>query len=487
MKVLFVASEAFPFAKSGGLGDVIGSLPMALNNEKVKISVMIPKYQEIPQAYREQMTRVSSFSVQIGWRNQECTIDLLAYKNVDYYFIGSDYYFNRQGMYGFYDEAERFSFFCRGVLEALPHLQFRPDIIHCHDWHTGMISVFLKAHYQHNAFYQGIKTVYTIHNLKFQGIFPKEILGQLLELDESYFTIDGVEFHNNVSFMKGGLVYSDRLTTVSPTYAEEIQTQFYGEGLEGLLFSRREALSGILNGIDGDEFNPETDPYIIPYDGKKLKTKQRNKRKLQQDLGLMVDEQVPIVAIVSRLTPQKGLDLIAHVMDELLQLDLQLVVLGTGDKEYENLFHHTAQGNPSRVSAQISFNNELAHRIYAGSDLFLMPSLFEPCGIGQLIALKYGSLPIVRETGGLRDTVIPYNEFTKKGNGFSFTNYNAHDMLYTINKAINFYHNKRVWNHIVRSAMNTDCSWNVSAKAYIGLYKELLGDKRRKEGDELEK
>ncbi len=474
MKILFAASEAFPFAKSGGLGDVIGSLPMALQKENVDVRVILPRYVDIPQQYRDGMNEISRVNVLVGWRNQECVIHSLQYNNVTFYFLGNDYYFDRPGLYGYYDEAERFAFFCRGVLEVLPYIGFQPDVIHCHDWHTGMISVLLEANFRHNPYYSSIKTVFSIHNLKFQGIFSKDILGELLGLNEGYFTQEGVEFYDAVSFMKGGLTFSERITTVSPTYAEEIQTDFFGEKLDGLLRKRRDHLQGILNGIDYDVFNPKTDHRIIPFEEGCINKKASNKLKLQEELGLHMDENIPMMAIITRLTPQKGIDLVEHVLEEILELDLQLVVLGTGTLEYEELFRRIASRYPNKVSANIKFDNDLANRIYAASDMFLMPSLFEPCGIGQLIAMRYGSIPIVRETGGLKDTVQPYNEFNGEGNGFSFSNYNAHDMLHTIRRAYGFYRDKNVWNKLIDNAMKTDCSWNNSAKQYVNLYRNLL-------------
>ncbi|SHE29980.1 glycogen synthase GlgA [Desulforamulus putei] len=477
MKVLFVASEGVPFAKTGGLADVIGSLPRALINQGLDVRVVLPKYGVIPLHYRNSMVCKKTFTVPLGWRNVYCGLEQLEHEGITYYFIDNEYYFKRQGLYGFRDDAERYAFFCRAVLESLPHLGFVPRILHCHDWHTGMISVFLQAHYGNHPFYKDIRTVFTVHNLQYQGVFPKDILGDILDLGEEYFTLDGVEFYGQVSFIKGGLNYSHILTTVSETYAREIQTPYYGEQLDGLLRHRRDRLHGIVNGIDTDYYNPATDPHIfVHYSWETPEKKQDNKKYLQEILCLPTRHDIPLLGLVSRLVSQKGLDLIACVLEEILSMDVQLVVLGTGEKRYEELFQHAAGRYPEKVSANIMFGNTLAHRIYAGSDLFLMPSLFEPCGIGQLIALRYGSIPVVRETGGLKDTVQPYNEYTGEGNGFSFTNYNAHDFLYTLKRAVHFYHQGPVWSKILVNAMKSDYSWYKSAQKYQDLYKKLVMD-----------
>jgi starch synthase len=469
MNVLFVAAECTPFIKTGGLADVIGSLPKELNRQGTPTRVMLPKYGDIPQTYRNQMRPVAQLTVSVGWRRQYCGIEELVLDGVHYYFIDNEYYFKRPGIYGFYDEAERFAFFCRAVLESLPHLGFRPDLLHGHDWHTGMVSVLLKTQYQSNPFYQNIRTVFTIHNLKYQGNFPYGILGDLLGLDDTYFTSDKLEFYGDVSFLKGGLVYSDLLTTVSKTYALEIQTPYYGERLDGLLRTRRKSLFGILNGLDYDEYNPETDPHLyVPATAPNWK--KQNKTALQQELGLPVREDIPVIGIVSRLVQQKGFDLIAHVIEEILRLNLQLIVLGTGEERYEHLFRYVQQRRPEKVSVKIGFHEGLARKIYAASDLFLMPSLFEPCGISQLIALRYGTVPIVRETGGLVDTVLPYNRYTGEGNGFSFRHYNAHDMLDTIHRALDAYHKHNVWLSIIENGKAFDYSWQKSASEYRKLY-----------------
>jgi len=475
VRILFVVSECVPFVKSGGLADVAGALPKELKRLGTDIRVILPKYGFIPEEYRSRMRKIAQLVVRVGWRRQYCGIETLEHEGVTYYFVDNEYYFKRDSLYGHYDDGERFSYFCRAVLDSLPAISFAPDIIHCHDWHTGMIPFLLREEYKKNSFYANIQTIFTIHNLQFQGIFPKEILGDLLNLSDEYFTIDHLEFYGNVSFMKGALVSADIITTVSPTYKEEIKTEYYGERLDGLLRARDNGLVGILNGIDDEIYNPRKDPYIaLTYDQHTIARKEINKRALQRYFGLSTSEEVPLVAMVTRLTKQKGLDLVKCVFREILAENVQFIVLGTGDLEFEHFFSEMAATYPDRVKVFIGFNEELAHKIYAGADLFLMPSKFEPCGLGQLIALRYGAIPIVRETGGLNDTVQSYNEFTGEGNGFSFTNFNAHDMLYTIRRAIEFYNRKEIWENLVKEAMSRDYSWAQSAFKYNQLYAELM-------------
>ncbi|MFW5971926.1 MAG: glycogen synthase GlgA [Bacillota bacterium] len=473
MKVLFVASEAGPFIKTGGLADVVGSLPIALKEEEdLDIRVVIPKYLNIPFQYKEKMEDVCYFNTTVGWRKQYAGIEKIEKEGVTFYFIDNEYYFKRPFLYGHHDEAERFSFFNRAVLDMLPRIDFQPDIIHCHDWQAALVSVFLNTHYKDEEFYQDMKTMFTIHNLKYQGIFPHMVLGDILDLDDDYFTAESLELDGMVNYMKGALNYSDVITTVSDTYAQEIQTPYYGEGMDGLLRKRSEDLYGIINGIDYDDYNPLKDPSVfINYRSSYVK-KQKNKVELQQMLDLPQDEDKAMLLVISRLVEQKGIDLITGVLDEIANLDLQLVVLGTGNNDYEQIFKELAWHYPDKVSVQITFDESLARQMYAAADLFLMPSRFEPCGIGQLIAFRYLTVPIVRETGGLKDTVISYSEKTTKGNGFSFTNYNAHDMLYTIERALASYYNKDIWKKIRNNIKGLDYSWTNSAKEYINLYRE---------------
>ncbi|WP_288312104.1 glycogen synthase GlgA [uncultured Selenomonas sp.] len=475
MKILYVAAEAVPFAKTGGLADVAGSLPKALKADGVDVRVIMPKFGMIPEAYRNAMEHVYDGELPVAWRKKYVGLDKYELDGVTYYFVDNEEYFNREGFYGYDDDAERFSFFSRAVLDLLPEMDFWPDVIHTNDWHAGLVNVFLKLEHMGDARYERIKTVYTIHNLKYQGVFPKDVMPDVLGLDWKYFNNGDLEFYDAVNFMKGGIIYADAITTVSKTYAKEIQYPYFGEHLDGLLRSREQDLSGIVNGIDYDVYNPRTDKYIFEtYDEGSLDRKLDNKTELQKSLGLPERRKVPLIAIVSRLVEPKGMDLVVRMMDEILQHeDIQLVVLGTGEKRYEDWFKGLAWRYPKKVSVNIYFSNELAQRIYAGADIFLMPSNYEPCGIGQLIALRYGTIPVVRQTGGLKDTVQQYNKYTQEGNGFVFNNYNAHEMMYALKRALSFYGNYEIWHKIQLNAAQSDFSWKRSAKEYEALYKRL--------------
>lgn len=474
MKILFAAAEAAPFIKTGGLADVIGALPKALQQAGHEVVVVLPKYKDIAQKFKDQMEHFGSVIVPVGWRKQYGGIEALIWEGIQVYFIDNECYFGRDGVYGYWDDGERFAFLNRAVLEILPEIDFSPDVIHCHDWHTAMIPLLLHEHFRCEPFYAEIKTVFTIHNLLYQGIFPYEVLGDLLDLPHTYFTPEAVEYNGNVNFMKAGIVFADHVTTVSPTYAEEIKTPYYGYGMDGLLRANQGRLSGIVNGIDTSIYDPSTDPEIYVQYRTGLGKKRENKKRLQTELGLPQHSNTPLVAIVSRLVEPKGLDLVTRIMDEWLHFDdVQLVVLGTGDRAYEDWFREAAFRHPNKLSVQIKFSEALSRRVYAGSDLFLMPSKFEPCGISQLIALRYGSIPVVRETGGLNDTVHAYNEFTGEGNGFSFHNYNAHDLLFTLRRGVSFYHDEKHWKHIFRNAIAGDYSWDRSAGQYIEIYRQI--------------
>ena len=474
MKVLFTVSECVPFIKSGGLADVAGSLPKELRRLGTDVRVIMPKYGSISEEFKQEMKRVAEFTVQVGWRNQYCGIEELSYNGITFYFVDNEQYFNRDHLYGYFDDGERFAFFNHAVLQGLAQIQFYPDVIHCHDWHTGMIPFLLKKKYQMIKEYAEIKSVFTIHNLQFQGIMPKEALNDLLNLDDRYFNMEELEFYGNINFMKGALVAADKITTVSPTYLKEIQTDYFGEKLNGVLVKRNKDLSGILNGIDEDIYNPEMDLNLARnYSTTTLFDKEENKRFIQQKFGLPQSD-VPLIAMITRLTKQKGLELVQAVFHEILSENIQMIVLGTGDPEFEQFFREMEGMYGEKFKAYIGFNEELAHQLYAGADLFLMPSKFEPCGLGQLIALKYGTVPIVRETGGLNDTVQPYNEFSGEGNGFSFTKFNAHDMLYTIRRAIYFYQDQEIWDQLITSAMEMKYSWAQSAFKYNQLYSGLV-------------
>lgn len=463
MKVLFAITEADPFIKTGGLGEVGGSLPFALQQQGVEVRVILPKYSLIPECFRSQIKLIRSFRVPLAWRQQYCGLEELYYEGIHYYFIDNEYYFERSNPYGDQDEAEKYAFFSRAVLESIRYLpEFKPDIIHCNDWHTALIALFRREFYANDPLYYNIKTLLTIHNLKYQGVFAKVVLEDVLGLGEEFFTPENLEFHGDVNFMKAGLVYADQITTVSPTYAEEVQFPFYGEGLEGLFQKKKDHLIGIINGIaDGK--------YIA-----KLEEKESNKSKLQSDLGLTVRSDVPILCLVSRFVGQKGLDLLACILEEILELDVQMVVLGTGEKEYEEMFRQYAHRYSNKFAVRITFSDELARIIYAGSDIFLMPSRFEPCGVAQMIAMGYGTIPVVRETGGLKDTVRPYSETTGEGNGFSFKNYNAHDFLFTVQRAVKLYtENKSEWKNLQNNALLSDFSWTQSASKYMQVYENL--------------
>ena len=475
MKVLFAASEAHPFIKTGGLGDVMGALPKSLIKLGVDVRVVIPKYKNIKDELKQKLQFVKWFTVSVGWRNQYCGVFQYQYKGVTYYFIDNEYYFNRDGLYGYFDDGERFAFFNRAVLEFIKQIDWQPDLINCNDWQTGMVPVLLNLEYKKDEFYSKIKTVFSIHNLLFKGSFSPKILPELFGYDYMPLANGSVELDGAVSFLKGGLNYCDQITTVSKTYAEEIKTPQYGEGLDGFLRSRSYYLMGIVNGIDYEEFNPQDDKFIFKnFNANSIDNKVQNKLALQRELGLPQKKDTPMIGLISRITHQKGCDLIVNMIDRLLQKDIQLVILGTGDYWYEETFKNLQYRYPDKVSANIKFDNTLAHKIYAATDMFLMPSLFEPCGLGQLIALRYGSIPIVRETGGLKDTISPYNKYNGVGNGFGFKNFNSNELMQIMEYALTIYNDKNAWNNIIRQAMNSDNSWEKSAMQYKWLYEGVV-------------
>lgn len=479
--ILFVASESVPFIKTGGLADVVGSLPKSLDRDKYDVRIFIPKYGCMKQEMKDKLTYRTNFYMDFNWKSVYVGIMEAVVDGVTFYFIDNEYYFSGPKPYCEDNlfEIEKYAFFSKAVLSALPVIGFRPDLIHCHDWQTGLIPVYLKDSFAGSDFFRGIKSVMTIHNLKFQGRWNVETVKGITGLSDYYFTPDKLEAYKDANLLKGGIVFADAVTTVSETYAQEIKTDFYGEGLNGLLSARSGDLRGIVNGIDYSDFNPEFNKHIYQnYTAKNFrKEKIKNKRALQKELGLRQDDGAMMIGIVSRLTDQKGFDLIAYIMDELCQDNVQIVVLGTGEVQYENMFRHFDWKYGDKVSANIYYSEPLSHKIYAASDAFLMPSLFEPCGLSQLMALRYGTLPIVRETGGLKDTVIPYNEYEGTGTGFSFTNYNAHELLHTIRYAEQVYYDrKREWNKMVDRAMAADFSWAVSAKKYEEMYDWLTNN-----------
>ena len=478
-RILFAASECVPFIKTGGLADVCGALPKEFDKENWDVRVVIPNYSCIPEWFRNQMQYVTHFYMSTGPYIQNKYVGVLQYQfeGVTYYFIDNQEYFSGDKPYGdFRTDIEKFTFFDKAVLSMLPLIGFRPDLIHCHDWQTGLIPVYLKNEFQGDMFFWGIKTIMTIHNLKFQGVWDVKTMQGLTGFPKELFTPDKLEFKKDANMLKGGLVYADYITTVSDTYAYEIQTPEYGEGLDGLLSARHFDMQGIVNGIDYMNYNPAIDEKLyVNYDAETWRKKKAlNKERLQQDLGLAVDKKKFMIGLVSRLTDQKGLDLINHVMEGIVDEHTQFVIIGTGEPQYENMFRHYAWKYPEKVSANIYYSEAMSHKIYAACDAFLMPSLFEPCGLSQLMSLKYGTLPIVRETGGLKDTVDNYNDEEKTGTGFSFPNYNAHEMLDTVRRAESVYYDKkRDWNKIVERAMEADFSWNSSARQYEKMYDEI--------------
>lgn len=477
-KVLFVTSEAVPFIKTGGLADVAGSLPQYFDKSEYEVRIILPKYVCMDEELKKQMHFLSRFYVRLSWRSQYVGVLETKVEGITYYFIDNEYYFAGAKPYNnIYEDVEKFAYFSKAVLEALPVIQFRPDILHCHDWQTGLIPVYLKNEYQKDEFYQGMRTVFTIHNLQFQGRWIMQAVKDITGLPEHLFTADKLEAYGEANYLKGGVVYSDVITTVSKTYAYEITTPGGGEGLDGLMRARHRDLYGIINGLDDDVFNPQTDTYIWQQFGATdmIEGKLANKRKLQNLLGFEEDDGTMMIGIVTRMTNQKGIDLIETVLDELLaDARIQIAVLGTGQTNFENMFRHYAWKYEDKLSANIYYSEEMAHRIYASCDAFLMPSLFEPCGLSQLISMRYGTVPIVRETGGLKDTVEAYNRYDQTGTGFSFCNFQAKEMLSALYYAMDVYYNHREdWDAIAARGMAQDFSWNHSAREYEKIYDML--------------
>ncbi|WP_306220222.1 glycogen synthase GlgA [Cohnella sp. WQ 127256] len=471
---MFAASEAMPLVKTGGLADVIGALPKALANRGVDVTVVLPKYGEIPKAITDAVVTIAVIEVQLGWRRQYCGIQEVTVEGIRYLLIDNEFYFKRGYLYGYGDEAERFAFFSFAVLEMLGKLEQLPDIIHCHDWQTGLIPFLLRTRYAYHPGYQHIRTVFTIHNLQYQGVYSRELLQDLLATGDDSFTEDSLDFYGAGSCMKAGLRFADKLSTVSNTYAHEIQTPEYGEKLDGVIRQRSHDLWGIVNGIDTEVYDPMNDPHIaVPYRNSQAK-KRQNKTALQQELGLPIDETIPMIGIVSRLTGQKGFDLIGEAMPELMKENIQLVILGSGEPGIEANLREALLKYRNKIALWFGFNEGLARRVYAASDMYLMPSRFEPCGLSQLIALRYRTVPIVRETGGLRDTVEPYNEYTGTGTGFTFGPATTHDLLYTVRRALAFYEKEEHWTRVVANGAKKDYGWESSARLYYKLYRELV-------------
>ncbi|MBQ8683623.1 MAG: glycogen synthase GlgA [Clostridia bacterium] len=472
MKVLYVASEALPFAASGGLADVAGSLPKAMRTRLVGCRVVLPLYESVPQELRENMTFLTSLSVPVAWRRQYCGVFEAKHNGVIYYLLDNQYYFKRQGMYGHYDDAERFAFFSRAVLEMLPYIGFKPDIIHANDWQSALVPLYYSLFYANREGFEGIKTVLTIHNIQYQGKYGMELMEDVLGLPQEALSM--VEFDGCVNFLKAGIEAANRVTTVSPTYAEEILDPWFSWGLDPILQARSWKLQGILNGIDIDGYNPETDPQL--WQNYTVDTvaegKAANKKALQERLGLPVREDVPLIGMVTRLASHKGLDLVKYITDDLMTRDVQFVILGSGEWVYENFFRDLQQKYPEKFCYCFGFVPELARKIYAGADIFLMPSKSEPCGLAQMVASRYGTLPIVRETGGLKDSIIDCGE--EGGFGFTFKTYNAGDMLAAIDRALGAYANKGDLALLRQRCMTQDFSWGRSANEYIRMYKAML-------------
>lgn len=458
---------------SGGLGDVAGSLPKALRKRLVGCRVVMPLYGGIKQELRDQMQFITHITVPVSWRRQYCGIFEAKIDGVIFYFIDNEYYFKRDGIYGHYDDAERFAFFSRAVLEIIPYIDFKPDVIHSNDWQTALVPVYYSTMYANREGYENIKNIFTIHNIQYQGVYGKEILGDVFGLGEQHERL--LDFGGNLNLMKGAIECADAVTTVSPTYAEEILDPWFSHGLDPILRERQYKLHGILNGIDTDVYDPEHDAAIAkPFSAKNPDGKKEDKADLQREFSLPVRDDVPIIGMVSRLVSHKGLDLVKAVLDELLSTtDVQLVVLGTGDWEYENFFREIEARYPGKVGLRIAFIPDLARKIYAGCDMFLMPSKSEPCGLSQMLALRYGTLPIVRETGGLKDSITDSGD--GEGNGFTFKSYNAHDMLGAIRRSLGAYSDKKYWASLVERALECDNSWGRSAREYMRLYRETIG------------
>lgn len=473
--VLMIGAECAPFAKTGGLADVIGTLTREMKRLGFDARLMLPFHRIIKDRYGERVRHLVSFSVDIGGRSQYVGIEQFDGEDIPVYFIDNEHYFGHAIYCGGNFEGEQYAYFTRAVIESLPMIGFEPRILHVNDWHTAMIPMLLKT--QYDRLPQGrCRTVLSIHNLGYQGRFHFDFVSHLLGIESRYYHPDNIEYHGDANFLKGGIVYADKLITVSPTYAREILTAYYGEGLEGILATRADDLTGILNGIDVTAFDPASDPFIpYPYNASSLSQKQKNKEALIAELGLNLSPEAPLIGMVTRLTRQKGIDLVLRVFEEIIEAGAGFALIGTGDHAYEHFFRGAAHRTGGRAVGVTEFNDPLARRIYAGCDFFLMPSQFEPCGLSQMIALRYGTLPIVRATGGLRDTVFPYNEYTNKGNGFAFENYNAHDMLHTIRYALGVYENKERLASIRVRAMSQDLSFQKSALAYAKVYVDAAG------------
>jgi len=474
MNVLFISTEALPFAKSGGLGDVIGTLPRELVRKGVDARVIMPLYKPTKEKYQKQLNKVCEIETHVAWRVKYCALYELEYESVIFYFIDNEEYFGRDRYYGFYDDGERFAYFCRAVLDLLRYIpKYKPDILHCNEWQTALVPIYLKTIYRKQVEYVNLRTVFTIHNIEYQGQYDKAILGDLFGIDQSDYSL--VELEGCINLLKGAVVTCDKLTTVSPSYAEEIQYDFFGRGLEGIIRENSYKLCGILNGIDGREFNPWFDKHLkARYSAKSSDKKLVNKLALQEQMGLDANPEIPVIGMITRLVSHKGIDLLINVFDELMEENIQMVILGSGEKQYEDFFNTKVKQYPDKMAIYMGFGSELPNRIYAGADMFLMPSISEPCGLVQMICTKYGTIPIVRATGGLKDSIVSYNPQEKTGNGITFLQVNAQDMLGAVKRAISLYWDKLEWDTLMQNAFASDFSWKRSAGEYISVYQSLV-------------
>ncbi len=477
MKILYVTSEAAPFCKTGGLADVAGSLPPALAANGDEVAVVLPLYGQISLEWKEKMTFRGNIYVDLAWRHEYCGLFSLKYQGVTWYFVDNERYFRRERLYGEYDDGERFAFFCHAVMDLLPSMDWMPEIVHCNDWQTALLPIYLKDAAMRWEAVRGIKCVFTIHNIEYQGQFGDSTVSDLFGLDYGWYSGGTLEMNGCVNLLKGAMICADSVTTVSPTYARQLHYSFYAHGLESIVDLVGDKMHGVLNGLDVKGFDPAADKAIANcYTAQKLEGKAACKAALQKQLGLEVNPDVPLLAVVSRLVSHKGVDLIREVFDGIMNLGVQLVVLGMGDKEYEDFFHWEQGRYAGRMSAQITYSDKLSRQIYSGADLFLMPSKSEPCGLSQMIAMRYGAVPIVRQTGGLADTVHSCQVGQEDGNGYVFANYNAYDMLYTISQAVGLYRGDREgFRTVERRGMTGDFSWNTSARTYRDIYTSLLG------------
>ena len=478
MKILFASSEVAPFIKTGGLADVAGSLPQAFAAAGHDVRVILPLYEGIGPEWREQMTFLQYFNVTLAWRQVYCGIFQLERDGVTYWFVDNEYYFKRWQIYGHFDDCERFAYFSRAIIETPGHLDWAPDIIHCNDWQTALVPVYLLEEKYRIPQLGHAKSVFTIHNIEYQGRYGDQVLQDVIGLDKSYFNEGMLAYHRDVNLMKGAIMASNFVTTVSPTYAQELRTPFYAHGLDGVINQQSFKLEGILNGIDTALYDPATNPNLAANFTAKApaKGKAACKQALQQAVGLQENPDVPIIACVSRLVGHKGFSLVTDALHEIMGLDVQMVVLGTGDWQYEEAFRHAQGQYPGRFAAQLTYSAPLSNMIYAGADLFLMPSISEPCGLSQMIAMRFGTIPVVRETGGLKDTVTPYNKYEGTGRGFTFANINAGDMAWVLREAVELYHtNKKAWRGLQKEGMTADFSWDNSAKQYLDIYQRIMG------------